>query len=528
MPHTPRSTHAHRLPAWLAVTATLTLGGGLFAASATPAAAHPRASAASETTTPPPTTSTEASSEAPGEATTIAPAAPGETPPTTTGTPVVPAPSEEPVRPSRPARSGAQRLSRLGDCQIGLTTDSTRLTAGDSTIATGTLTCQTPSEAAEQTITIYARAAHTRGFSAVATTTTTTDGSYHVSTGAVEADTSFYAGDADVRSTHTTVKVTASVSIDGPVEGSQLLTAGRRFGAGRSAGVSFSGVVSPDDEGARVVLQRQGAHGNEGWRRIGTGTVGEGGKYSIAHAFATPGDINVRVIVRGHGGNVAGASEPLSYEISQRQNPLLSIVASTDPITAGTPVTIGGKAVGAPDAQLTLLARSHGDAFASVATTVADDEGNYSFPAQSPTTSTFYKVKSATTSSAVLAEGVRPVLTAAVTSAGVAATSVAAGTPLSFSGAVSPSHLGQTVYVERQKSSGTGFEVLETGAVESDSSYSISYTPPAAGDYVFRVKVAGNATSQSALSETFAVEVTPAVSTAPETGAPRVIAPAAG
>jgi hypothetical protein len=527
MPHRSLSTHAHRLPAWLALTVTLTLGGGLLAADAASAGAHSRATAASEAATPP--TSTAPASEAPAEATTIAPAAPGETPPTTTGTPVVPAPSEEPViRPSRPAHSGTQRLSRRGNCQIALATTPAQLTAGESALASGTLSCQTPVEAAEQTVTIYARAAHTPGFSAVATTTSAADGSYHVSTGAIEADTSFYAGAAGVRSGHTTVKVAASVSIDGPVEGSQLLTAGRRFDSARGAGVSFSGVVSPDDEGARVVLQRQGAHGNEGWRRIGTGTVGEGGKYSIAHAFATPGDVNVRVVVRGHGGHIAGASEPLSYEVSQRQNPLLSIVASTDPITMGTPVTFSGKAVGAADAQLTLLARTHGDAFASVATTVADDEGSYSFPPQSPTASTFYKVKSATTSSAVLAEGVRPLLAAAVTSAGVAATSVAAGTALGFSGTVSPSHLGQTVYVERERASGTGFEVLETGAVKADSSYSISYTPPAAGSDVFRVKVAGNAVNQSALSQTFEVEVTPAASDAPQTLAPSVIAPAAG
>jgi hypothetical protein len=522
MPSTPLSTHAHRLPAWLAVTATLTLGSGLLAASAAPAAARSRASAASETTTTTPT-----STEATGEATTIAPAAPGETP-VATGTTAAPV-EEQVVRPSRPARSGTPRLSRRGSCQIVLATDQAQLTAGESTTARGTLTCQTPTEAAEQTVTLYARAAHTRGFGAVATASTADDGSYHMSTGAIEANTSLYAGADGVRSGHTTVKVAASVSIDGPVEGSQLLTAGRRFGAGaRSAGVNFSGVVSPDDEGARVVLQRQGAHGNEGWRRIGTGTVGEGGKYSIAHAFATPGDVNVRVVVRGHGGNVAGASEPLSYEISQRQNPLLSIVASTDPITAGTPVTIGGKAVGAPDAQLALLARTHGDAFATVATTVADGEGNYSFPAQSPVASTFYKVKSATTSSAVLAEGVRPVVTAAVTAAGVAATSVPAGTPLSFAGTVSPSHLGQTVYVERQKASGTGFEVLETSTVEADSSYSISYTPPAAGSDVFRVKVAGNAANQSALSQTFDVELTPAAADAPQTLAPSIIVPAAG
>jgi hypothetical protein len=525
MPQAPFSTHSHRLPVWFALMATLTLGGGLLAPSAAPAAAGHRATQASETATPPPT-STDPSDETPAapEATTIAPAAPTEAP-VTTGTP-----SEEPVtRPSRPARNGTQRLSRHGSCQIGLATTPAQLTAGESAAATGKLACQTAAEAAERTITLYARAAHTRGFGAIATATTEADGSYRVSTGAIEANSVFYAVVDGARSSRATVKVAASVSIDGPVEGSQLLTAGRRFSAdARSAGVSFGGTVSPDDEGARVVLQRQGTHGDEGWRRIAVGTVGEGGKYSIAHAFATPGDVNIRVVVRGHGGNLPGASEPLSYEISQRQNPLLSIVASTDPITSGTPVTISGTATGAADAQLTLLARTRGDAFAAVATTSADAEGNYSFPAQSPTATTFYKVKSATTSSAVLAEGVRPVLTAAVTAAGIVATSIPAGTPLSFSGTVSPSHAGQAVYIERQDPSGAGFQVVELGAVDADSTYSVSYTPLQAGTDVFRVKIAGNAANQSALSQTFGVEVTPAAVAAPEEVAPSVIAPAAG
>jgi hypothetical protein len=500
--HSFTRTRRPKLPLWLAAAATLTVGSGLFTVASAPAAQRHRAVSSGEVATPP--GADESGTTAPGETPVTspeagtAPAAPVET----VSTP----PSETPARPSRPARTVERRSARRSGCRISIAVTPRRVIAGEAATAVGSLVCANAADAAEQTVTIYQRLARTHGLDVLATTTTEADGSYRLSTGALEGNSAFYAGAQGVRSARETVKVAARVSISGPPEGAQLLTAGRRFGSGArgSTGVTFIGTVSPEDSGARVVLQRQGMRGNAGWQRIGIGAVGADGGYSIAHAFTIPGNVNIRVVVRGRGAHLAGVSEPLSYEISQRQNPLLSIEASSDPILSGQSVTIAGAAAGAPNTPLTLLARTHGNAFAAVATTTTDAEGNYAFPAQSPLQTTFYRVKSATTSSAVLSEGVRPLLTAEAS-----ATSVPAGKALTFSGAVTPSHTGQTVYLERQNPSGVGFQVVEVGTVGAGSDYSISHTPFGAGTHVFRVLVAGNAENQAAISELFSIQVTP-------------------
>lgn len=150
----------------------------------------------------------------------------------------------------------------------------------------------------------------------------------------------------------------------GPPDGSQLFMRGgplfhphaRRLGF--TSRVVFSGTVSPDDAGALVALQRESSVGSEEWHRIDFSHVGQGGTYSIVHTFVVPGDANIRVVMRARGVNAPGASEPVSYEISQAQNPALTIESSADPISYGQPVTIRGKLAASGGTQLTLLART--------------------------------------------------------------------------------------------------------------------------------------------------------------------------
>src|SRR4029077_20781432 len=124
----------------------------------------------------------------------------------------------------------------------------------------------------------------------------------------------------------------------------------RRFGLRNK--VTFTGTVSAADAGAIVVLQRENAVGNEEGRRIGLGQVGQGGTYAITHTFAVPGDVNIRVVVRPRKLNSRGASESLSYEISQAQNPALTIHSSADPISYGQPLTISGTIAAAANTPL--------------------------------------------------------------------------------------------------------------------------------------------------------------------------------
>jgi hypothetical protein len=143
--------------------------------------------------------------------------------------------------------------------------------------------------------------------------------------------------------------------------------------------------------------------------------------------------------------------------------------------------------------------------FAPIAQVNADAGGNYSFPAQSPLNSTFYKVEGAGKTSATLYEGVRDVL-----SAQVSATTITAGQQLVFSGTVAPSHVGHLIYLERQNASKGNFHVVEVSTLDAGSAFSISHQVYDAGSKVFRVYIPGGPENQGAASQLFTVQVNPA------------------
>jgi len=422
-----------------------------------------------------------------------------------------------------PARTlGLRAIERRGKCTLEASVAPSQLTAGESATLVGSLECPLAGDAGEQTITIYQHLAGTQGFTAVGTTTTEADGSFRFTTAALEANSSFY---ADAQGAHhsrrETVKVSPLVTISGPT---QLLIASHRTGvsARASSTATFAGTVSPEDTGALVVLQRESATAQEDWREIGFARVSAEGGYSISHTFSSPGEATVRVVVRAHGLR-ASASEPLSYEIAPRQNPLLSITASSDPLLYGQPVTLSGTVAGAPGQTLTLLARSRDASFAPIATVTSDESGHYEFPAQTPLQSTYYKVSAAHTASTSLFEGVEPLLTADVSPAlaassaldssppeAAAVSAAQAGQSLIFSGTITPDHTGQTIYLERQNPSGVGFHVVASATVASGSTYSIEHTISGSGTQVFRIKVPRDQESQATASELFKIQVTPA------------------
>ena len=184
-----------------------------------------------------------------------------------------------------------------------------------------------------------------------------------------------------------------------------------------------------------------------------------------------PGDASIRVLVRSDRLNIPSASTPLEYEISQAQNPSLTIASSADPITYGQSATISGVLAGATTPQtVTLLARTvHQHGFAPIAEVSTGAGGDYSFPAQAPVNSTSVpSVQAPVQKSAVLYEGVKNVLTAEVSP-----TTVQAGEALTFKGTVAPDHTGHIIYLERQNAAGTAFHVVQVGHVLPGSVYSI-------------------------------------------------------
>jgi hypothetical protein len=407
-------------------------------------------------------------------------------------------------------KAAGKHSSPNGRCAVNINVAPGQITAGDSVVVFGRLRCRGRSQnVAGQMVTLLERTSSSAGFGVAQTTLTDTRGFYELAVAGLQTNSSFFVRSHGATSGRRTVTVAAQVTLSGPPEGAQLFT-------GAANKVTFTGTVSPADVGARVVLQRQNAATGNEWHRIDLGHVSAGGTFSITHTFVVPGDANIRVLVRSQRRNIPSPSNVLPYEISQAENPNLTIQASANPISYGQSVTISGTVAGAPKAPVTLeahTARQHG--FAPVAEVSTDAAGNYTFPAQSPINSTFYEVKGAGKTSAVLYEGVKDMLTAEVSP-----TTIQAGQTLTFSGKVSPDHSGHVVYLERQNLSGMGFHVVQVGFVGAGSTYSLVHMVYDPGTKVFRVKIPGGPENEGAASPPFTIVVTPAPAVALSPEAP--------
>jgi len=394
-----------------------------------------------------------------------------------------------------PLRHGRHRS--LTGCTVNLNVAPRLLTAGEAALAYGNLACAVPTSDAGQTVTLYAHTEGLPGFTAVGTATTDEHGFYSLSTGTVQYNTAFYTVADEARSRRQPVRVSTQVTLVGPAETKQIFT-------GRDGRQTFTGTVNPLDVGATVVLQRQNAVTGNEWHGIQLSKVLPGGAFSITHTFVVPGNANIRVLVRGTRRNIAGMSNVLNYQISQTQNPNLTINTSEDPITDGSPVTISGKLAGGNDTIVTLLSHTAKlGRFAPVAEVKTNSSGEYTFPAQSPVNNTFYKVKSSTESSSVLYEAVKDVLTAEA-----APTTLPAGQTVTFSGAVTPDLFNHVIYLERQNASATGFHVVSVGVITEASTYTIPYTVYSVGTDVFRIKIPGDGLNGGAISKLFTITVT--------------------
>ncbi|HZL47471.1 MAG TPA: hypothetical protein VFC30_00480 [Solirubrobacteraceae bacterium] len=402
------------------------------------------------------------------------------------------------------AASAHKHPSPLGRCSINIRVAPRQITVGEQVEVKGLLMCNRHALAGGQTVTLYGHVAGTAGYVPAKSTTTNMNGVYELSSAPLTANTSFYVRSHGAQSGHEKARVAAQVTLAGPPEGTQILT-------GAPNRQTFSGTVNPADVGARAILQRQNAITGNEWHRIGIGQVvaggSTGGTYTITHTFRVPGDASIRVLVRSDRINSPSESNVLEYEISQAQNPSLTISSSADPISYGQPATISGVLAGVTTSRpVTLLARTvHQHGFAPVAEVSTGTSGNYSFPAQTPVNSTLYRVEGAGQKSAVLYEGVKDVLTAEVS-----ASMVQAGQALEFKGTVAPDHSGHVIYLERQNAAGTSFHVVQVGYVVPGSTYSIVHQVYVPGTKVFRVDIPGGPDNGRAVSRLFTVQVTPA------------------
>jgi hypothetical protein len=382
-------------------------------------------------------------------------------------------------------------------CRINIESIAPRLiTAGESAEISGRLAC-TRQSSGGQTVELYARPAGSQGFTPVQSTTTEASGAYKFSTAAEQVNTWFFVRAVGARSATQRLLVAAAVTLTGPPEGTQIET---------GAPETFSGTVTPADVGARVILQRENAVIGDQWHRIDVGHVEAGGAYSIIHRFRVPGDASLRVLVRSDGVNVPSASNVLEDEISQTQNPQLTIQTTQDPITYGQSVTISGTVAGAPEGQpVTLYGRTKlQQGFAPITEGKTGSAGIYSFANQAPVNSTLYQVRSGRDRSAVLDESVHSVLTTEVSS-----TTVQAGQPVTFSGTVSPDDTGHVIYLEAQNAAGTAFHVIQVARVLPGSTYSIVHQFYVPKTHVVRVDVPGSPGNGGVASQPISITVNP-------------------
>jgi hypothetical protein len=429
---------------------------------------------------------------------------------TSTGETAPAAPSETTVAPEAGAGAGEEtprarerRANRPGPCELQVALLAGGLTAGEAATLGGSLRCATAAAAGEQTVTLYRHEAGTPGYAAVAESTTDASGAFQFTTEALDANSVFYARLGRRRSERVSVTVAPLVTLSAVTESSPAASTARRAGAASGQTVTFSGTVTPAVPGARVILQRESASVEGDWRRIAIAELGADGQYTIARALSRPGTTTIRVVVRARG-LLAGVSESLSYQLAPRQNPKLTLDASSSSIAYGHSVVLGGVAAGPAGERLTLLARSRAGVFAPVASVLSGTGGSYEFPAQAPTQSTVYRVAGAGTNSVALSVEVRPLLTAQLASA-----SVQAGARLSVSGTITPARAGQVVFLERQNPAGVGFHVVAAGTVGADGAYTLEHVVSGAGTQVFRVKAPGGGEGEGAASEALEVDVTP-------------------
>jgi desulfoferrodoxin (superoxide reductase-like protein) len=411
--------------------------------------------------------------------------------------------------------------TRAHGCRVTLDFAYRVIEANQPATAVGNLICANPSEETGQTVTLYQRAANTAKtstYTVAGTGTTEAGGAYSIEVKGVTTDSIFYALAGGIASRHRPLGVTAEVKVEGPPEG--VIFTGPLARHHRKVTATFKGTVSPLDEGAHVILQRQNALNGNGWLSINRPAIVNGkGEYTIEHEFVIPGPANIRVLVRDPKVNLPSASNVLSYEVSQRENPQFTIESKADPISYGQSVTIGGAVSSVPvGTPVKLLARAaNQNHFAVVAEGKTEDStGTYTVASQTPLVNTYYKAEAAGKHSTILFEGVKYVLTAAL----LPGTSVSKGTELTFSGTVKPGVAKHIVYLEREDASHTAFNVVETGEVHEPNAehpeywYSLKYTPELVGTSKFRVKIPGDPQNGSTESETFTVTVTTAPASA--------------
>ena len=381
-----------------------------------------------------------------------------------------------------------------GNHNVSINVSDNPVVAGDPVVIFGRLTG--PNHA-DRAVTLWHRLNTQFGFTPVQSTHTDAHGFYVFfrPKDVVNTNRHWFVKSVGARSRTVYERVFSQVTLSGPADGSNLLT-------GPHHKVTFTGTVSPYAVGTRVFLQRHNSNGKgDDWATIQKSRVEQGGTFRFVHTFRVPGDADIRVLVKATRRNIASPSNVLTYQISQAQNPNLTLNSSEDPIVFGQSVTLSGVLKDGAGKEVDLWAKTANTPWTQIGQAAAASDGSYTFT-EMPVHNTLYQTRAAGRRSAQLYQGVRDLLMA-----NVSATTVNAGDPVTLSGSVSPDKTGHVIYLQRQNASGHGFHNVAASVVNAGSTYSITRRLYAPGTFVYRVFIPGGPGNQSAASSPFTITV---------------------
>jgi hypothetical protein len=279
--------------------------------------------------------------------------------------------------------------------------------------------------------------------------------------------------------------------------------------------VTFTGTVTPNHAGERVILQQQDNAGN--WRDLKSGRLDGGSNYSIIYRWRFAGDHTVRVLFPRDARNIAGSANPVTVAVQQKQITGFTINSSDQLISFEQSVTISGvldepgsSSTPEPNTPVTLWARNaYQSQFTPVADTTTGTDGSYTFapPPEMPQNNTVYQVRTTLAPrrhSAVLFEGVQDVLTLTPSS-----TTSAVGGRVTFTGTVLPDKAGHVIYLQRLGADGN-WHNEEIRFVTHGDTFQFGWTFGKAGSYEFRARITGDRGNVGGASAPVAIQVSPA------------------
>jgi hypothetical protein len=377
------------------------------------------------------------------------------------------------------------------------------IVAGDAMLIYGKLSNGRGKPVANQRVSLWHRVNPSPIFTPIQRTTTDANGNYEFprADGVVISNRNWFVVVDGTRSRTVHERVFAEISLTTSTTSADTRTP-----------VTFTGTVSPNHAGERILLQRQVGKTGDDWRRIGVSTIGAGGAYSITHVFHRPSELGpatIRTVLAGDARNLRTPSNPVELTIQQAQNANLMLSPSTPTIIVGQSVTLSGKLV-TPANKLpvagqvvTLYAHTDGQRYAPVGASVTAPDGSFSFN-QSPVNNSAYQVRAGGRVSAQVFEGVHDAVSIATSSS-----AAVVGQTIQISGSVQPEKTGHIIYLQIRNRSGD-FQSIQSTFVGSGSQYVFDHQLVSPGTKTYRVLITGGPENLGAASTTVVVTVAPA------------------